>query len=564
MFPTWSPVAAGGQRILLDGRFVIREQLARRGNVTRYLAWDESTNQPKPVQLIRTPRGNTPTTDANWPSLNWEVEIRARLQVPGLPRIIERISSECADYLVLELPEGPNLWDAWDDPGLSTCDKFTWLIHLAELLTDLHNAGVILESLRPDQVILTADGHVLLADFGSLLPLTLPDDALLTPTKSTAPEILAKSQVDARADLYCFGALLYSLLLGRELSDADFMPDGRPLPFLERFPDVHPLLGRVIAKTFCPDRARRFPSGESMLMDATGFQDLVLALELCQNSMSRARLDVAAWSNTGMSRSGNEDTFAVAYSTTGASDLIGDAAVILVADGMGGSAAGEIAATIAVREMYKMLADLVPAAVFRPSDDHPPSDSDSGLPEHGQRSTEHQRIRSQIVTAIKHANRQIRTAAAECPGHFGMGCTAEVVYIDGRHITIGHVGDSRTYRFRRGRLALLTRDHTYVSRLVEFGEITPEEAETHPRRAELQQALGGWAEVEPDVLDVAIEAGDWVLVCSDGLTGIVKPLMIQNILEKATSADDAARRLINLANHLGSPDNVTVAVIRAV
>ena len=117
-----------------------------------------------------------------------------------------------------------------------------------------------------------------------------------------------------------------------------------------------------------------------------------------------------------------------------------------------------------------------------------------------------------------------------------------------------------------GKLTQLTRDQTLVNRLVELGQITAEEAENHPRKNELQQAIGGRSEVEPAVYSAKVQPGDWVLVTSDGLINHIKNSEIQEMfqLEAAYSADVAARRLVNFANLRGATDNTTVVVIRCV
>ena len=144
-----------------------------------------------------------------------------------------------------------------------------------------------------------------------------------------------------------------------------------------------------------------------------------------------------------------------------------------------------------------------------------------------------------------------------------MGCTAEAVFINGRQVVVGHVGDSRTYHLHEGRLVQLTRDQTLVNRLVELGTLTPEEAETHPRRNELQQAVGGQPDVEPGLYSGVLKPGDWVLVCSDGVTNHVSPADLKMMLQsEATSAEMAARRLVNLVNIEGATDNATVVVVR--
>src|SRR4029079_17919112 len=127
-------------------------------------------------------------------------------------------------------------------------------------------------------------------------------------------------------------------------------------------------------------------------------------------------------------------------------------------------------------------------------------------------------IKKLLKDALKDANKQIFTASRTGVGRRGMGCTAEVIYLDGRRIIVGHVGDSRTYHLHEGRLIQLTRDQTLVNRLVELGTLSAEEAETPPRRNELQQAIGGQPDVEPGLYHGRLVPGDWVVVCSDGLT----------------------------------------------
>ena len=146
-----------------------------------------------------------------------------------------------------------------------------------------------------------------------------------------------------------------------------------------------------------------------------------------------------------------------------------------------------------------------------------------------------------------------------------MGCTAEVVYVDGRNVIVGHVGDSRTYHLHEGRLIQLTRDQTLVNRLVELGTLTAEEAETHPRRNELQQAIGGQPDVEPGMYHGVLKPGDWVLVCSDGLTNHINAMQLKEmLLSEAQSAETggaAAGELRQLIE--GATDNATVVVVRA-
>jgi protein phosphatase len=393
-------------------------------------------------------------------------------------------------------------------------------------------------------------GQVLLSPTVGLLPLPLPAKAPVRPTLASAPELLGGAPVDARSDLYCFGAVLYALELGHELSDPDFHGPGDPKPFLERFPDAHPFLGRLMTKTLNADREQRFPTGGEV-EDMSGFTELVRTLHEAQRALGRVRLDVAAWTSTGTVRPGNEDAFALVHAAEAREVETEEYALVLIADGMGGSAAGEVAATLAVESMRQHLLSNLPLPTLgeQPGLPYMPADRET--------------LRLCLETALKGANQRVYLEARQSEGRHGMGCTAEAVYLDGRQLVVGHVGDSRTYHFHRGRLAQVTRDQTLVGRLVELGQITLEEAEAHPRRSELRQAVGGRADVEPEFYAAALVPGDWVVVCSDGLTGALRPAVIQDILERATSAEQAARRLVNRANLAGACDNVTVAIVRA-
>jgi protein phosphatase len=410
--------------------------------------------------------------------------------------------------------------------------------------------GAVLESLSPGQVHVSPLGQVLLDATVVLLPVPLPAKAPIRPELSSAPELFRGAPIDARSDLYCFGALLYALELGHELSDPDFRGPGDPKPFLERFPDAHPLLGRLLSKTLQPDRDRRFPTGVAA-DDISGFGELCDELKQAQRTLGRVRLDLAAWTSTGMVRPGNEDTFALVHAAEASHSDTEEYALVLLADGMGGSAAGEVAAALTVQAMRHHLMTDLP---FRALVDDP-----GPLPAATDRGT----ILRRLEEALQEANRRVYLAARQDEGRHGMGCTAEAVYLDGRQLLVGHVGDSRTYHLHRGQLRQVTRDQTVVGRLVELGQLTPEEAEVHPRRCELREAIGGRIGVDAEFFSAPLVPGDWVLVCSDGLTSALRPITIQNILERCTSAEQAARRLVNWSNLAGAPDNVTVVVARA-
>jgi serine/threonine protein phosphatase PrpC len=516
--------------------------------------------------LAASPATEVIAARSGWPNISWERALLTTQAQPGLPRIVAGFQADGFEYLVEEVPQGRALYDAWDDPDLTTRQKYGLLAQVAETMHSLHQANAMLEALRPDLVVVTDDGHARLTDLSDLLPLPIPADAPLRGTLYTAPELMAGKGAP-RSVLYSFGGLLYSLHVGRELQEIDFDQPGNPKPFVPRFPDVHPAFGRLVSKSLRREPDSRFPTDEASKDDPSGFVELIRTLNVLGRTMDLCRLEIAAWTTTGMVRTGNEDAFALLHACESRQDDSGDAALLLLADGMGGYEAGEVAAALAIQIARQTLTQQKPFTPLAGQSAFPTDPlASTARPEgHAPEPTNVEVVKQQIKAAIKEANRQV-FAASRAPGNKrrGMGCTLEVVYVDGRNVIVGHVGDSRTYHLHEGRLVQLTRDQTLVNRLVELGTLTPEEAETHPRRNELQQAIGGQPDVEPGIYHGVLKPGDWVLVCSDGLTNHINSIQLKEMmLSEAASAEMAARRLVNFANIEGATDNATVVVVRA-
>jgi serine/threonine protein phosphatase PrpC len=488
-----------------------------------------------------------------WPGPAWEKTVLDKANHPALPRPVELFSDGGTDYLVVTVPQGRTLWDAWYEPDAAV--RYGYLKQLAEALNALHKAGAILEGLRPDLVAVTENGQATIADLADLLPLPLPAQVPLRATLYTAPELLLTPQTaDARADLYSFGALLYSLeYLNHPLEEKDFERQFVPRQITERFPDVHPLFLRLVNKTFVREVPARFPTDEGVKSDPTGFSELVRTLDVCRRNFDRVWLDIAAWTTTGMVRTGNEDAFAYLHGAEARQDDLYEYAMVLLCDGMGGYEAGEVAAALALSEMRKFLLQqpMFASLAGREPPAAPPQPK---------------ACQEVLQAALKHANREVYNAArVPGKGRRGMGCTAECVYIDSANVVVGHVGDSRTYHLHKGRLVQMTRDQTFVNRMVELGQISAAEAEHHPRKNELQQAIGGQPDVVPGLYHGRLQRGDWVLVCSDGLSNHIGNDELEKMLtrEAAGSAEEAARRLLNLVNLRGATDNATIVVVRA-
>ncbi len=224
-------------------------------------------------------------------------------------------------------------------------------------------------------------------------------------------------------------------------------------------------------------------------------------------------------SDTGRQRRANEDSFFVR------------APLFVVADGMGGAQAGEVASRLA-------------AETFA-----------AGLPDAG---TPEQRLE----TRVREANSRIHEVSQGDRALNGMGTTITAAYLDGDELSLAHVGDSRAYLLRDGELTRLTRDHTLVEELVRRGELTEQEAAEHPQRSIITRALGPEPDIDVDLHTHRVHAGDVLLLCSDGLTGMIGEDDVEQILGQARSLRDAGRALVDAANEAGGRDNITVVLFR--
>jgi protein phosphatase len=169
---------------------------------------------------------------------------------------------------------------------------------------------------------------------------------------------------------------------------------------------------------------------------------------------------------------------------------------------------------------------------------------------------------SLVSEAIKGANQAILQRAQADADCRGMGATVAVVLIRDGKVTIGHVGDCRVYHLGADQLTQITRDQTLVARLVEMGQLTPEDARTHPSRNEVLQAVGRHPEVTPADYELSLKPGEWLVVACDGLHAHVDATTLKNTTQKAETAAPLADRLVEMANQGGGSDNCTVVAVR--
>jgi serine/threonine protein phosphatase PrpC len=292
------------------------------------------------------------------------------------------------------------------------------------------------------------------------------------------------------------------------------------------------------------------------------------------------KLTAADKSDVGQQRDQNEDR---AYRRIESSED-GDRGLFIVADGMGGYKAGEVASRLAVETISKGL-----DSFFKPLHDQPtiklapvtvdqdqtiklpssPSNAPSAAGDSAKQKTRKltestiaTAIEDQLTTAIQQANKAILRYGEQQPSSRGLGSTVTVALIQSDHAYIANVGDSRTYLLRKGKLAPLTKDHSLVAKLVEAHQITQEEVYTHPQRNLIYRSLGAnHKTVEVDIFHETLKPGDALLLCSDGLWEMVRHQDLQKVLSEKSSPQTICEKLIDMANESGGEDNITAVVV---
>jgi PPM family protein phosphatase len=261
------------------------------------------------------------------------------------------------------------------------------------------------------------------------------------------------------------------------------------------------------------------------------------------------RVEVFGKTDLGRTRDHNEDRFLVADLTRKAASLQPDVrqhnigprgTLLVVADGMGGAAAGEVASEMATDTIYDHLVKTWSA----------------------EQEITPQRFAYRLKEAVEVANASIHAHAKAHPEVRGMGTTTTAAGVLNDHLYLTQVGDSRAYLIRGGQAHQITKDQSLMQRLVEAGELTEEEAAQSERRNIILQALGPDPKIKVDLTHQEVRRGDILVLCSDGLSGQVKKDEIAKVVTEAKDLSSACDKLIALANERGGPDNITVVIAR--
>ncbi len=287
------------------------------------------------------------------------------------------------------------------------------------------------------------------------------------------------------------------------------------------------------------------------------------------------KLTAAYKTDVGKQREQNEDKPYALISEDSESGLF------IVADGMGGYQAGEVASKLAVEKISDTL-----KTFFMPLSEQPtvrltplseqetvklqpmqPGEQTAAASSQKTRKLPEtpiaKNVEDALKAAIRQANKAILSYGEEQSSARGLGCTVTAAFVQGETAYVANIGDSRTYLFRNGELAPLTRDHSLVARLVEAKQIEPEDVYTHPQRNLIYRSLGaGHKTVDPDVFHERLQPGDSLLLCSDGLWEMVHDSDLVRVLREQQDPQKACDILIDLANANGGEDNITAVIVQ--
>lgn len=530
-----------GTVVDVEGRLRAERLLETRGRINHYRAtWQDDDGGAQPVELREGPAAHA--------ELQREAEVLAAIQYAMLPRCFAAFERDGLRYLAVERVEGVSLADALA-AGLSVDEAVSSVVQLAQVLRRLHRAGWALVGLSPADVCLGQP--VRLTRLGTAVRIgEAPARPLLVPGYS-APELAQQVTISGKEDVYTLGATLYRALAGHPVPEQG--PELRALPAAVPIPGAPQLLALALASADERADLERF------------YQELLtFRRRLAQAPLA---LEVASGTTVGLNptRLVNEDACGYAAWSLAQADGVTHRAVLCVVDGMGGMEAGEVASRVALQAVLQAAAGHAGA---------PGGGTGEGLGETPGRGasrapvTETQPLHP--IALVQEAARAVHAAAAGRQ----VGATITCAVIENGALSLGHVGDTRAYLGRDGALTQVTRDHSLVAAMVASGVLTPAEARGHPDSNKVLRSLGGQRVLPDGYVDglaaacgeatLRLREGDWLLLCSDGVWGVLDDEALLAIIAAAPGCAAAADTIIRQVLQEGAPDNATAIVARCV
>jgi PPM family protein phosphatase len=503
-------------------------------------------NSNESYPLDSTGSGSQPAIRSGSPDINGEAVTapdRPGFDVLGPSRPMEVIQEEDRILVVFNNVQGQPLAHL-DQMGEKEALQVG--IQLCQLADHFHRRGFVHNGLDPYSVVLAAGNRLSLIGYDRLRKI---GDSVATepiyPSRGYTPSELFEQGAlyQPSGDVYSIAALLQFLLTGERVESGE----GSPLyPIATVAPGLERLLNRALAE----DPGQRYQTaGEFRL----ALCDLVLPTILRSGHFT----------DVGLVRELNEDSVLALNLTQYYESMQTQIGLYIVSDGMGGEAAGEVASRVTVRAVAEWVTEKLISASLK--------------------STRKQKIAAPTLTgglrlavadgadmattemlkmAVMNANNEVLAYANANPGERGLGATVTAAMIVGEVLTIAQVGDSRCYLLSGERLEQLTEDHSLVQRMVNTGSLSRSEARVHPYRNVIYRSIGGDQHIEIDIVRRTLKSGDVILLCSDGLNGMLSDDQIRDTLMVNPDPDAAAKELVVTANAAGGEDNISVIVVR--
>ncbi len=458
-------------------------------------------------------------------------DISRTLEHPAFYKALDAFGENGRVYLAFPDEELVKLSERPQGIKMSESQALSIAIQVCQAVAFLHKRGFRMNDICPASVALTPDGRVKLT---GLEWITNDVEIASTPLLNdgyTAPEIYRGQRVDKRADIFSVGCLLYTCLTGERLECETWLEEAPPIKL---YPPhvITPALERVMRRALAFKPEDRYQTIEE-------FKTELLKI------FTTVRLRAAAMTDVGMVRELNEDSILALEYLRDSLIEPDQAYLYVVSDGMGGAAAGEVASAIAVQTVRSVVErELEKAQAERPS------------------------LSSIAVNALEEAHRKILDYQQAHPEARGMGATGVVAIIKPPKAAVAWVGDSRAYMWSSNGLRQVTKDHSLAQRLIDIGQLTPEQARHYEHKNVILRSLGARPSGQSgpagaEAVELTLKRGDRLLLCSDGLVAHVEDAQIDAILRRHSDPFEATRELIVAANAGGGTDNISVILVFA-
>jgi serine/threonine protein phosphatase PrpC len=419
-------------------------------------------------------------------------------------------------------------------------------LQLCTLAEQFHRHGWIYNGFEPYGIVLDQEKHVRLIGFDRARQAGASVEHVpIYPSRGfTAPELFNGEAVyDVRADVYSIGAMLQFLLSGESASPGEGS-------FLYPVATVFPNFERLLARALAEEPRDRFQS-ISELREALTDLNLPVVLQS------------GHFTDVGLIRELNEDSVLAMNLTQYYESVQTQIGLYIVSDGMGGEAAGEVASRVTVRAVAEWVTDkLISASLKSTREEKIAAPTHTGGLRLAVANGHEMGTTEMLKQAVMAANREVMAYAAANPHERGLGATVTVAMLVAEVLTIAHVGDSRCYLLSGDRLSQITEDHSLVQKMVNTGNLSRSEARSHPYRNVIYRSIGADEQIEIDIVRKKLVSGDILMLCSDGLNGMLGDDQIRDILLVNPDPTAAAKELVVAANAAGGEDNTSVIVVR--